>query len=209
MKIYIEEKLHRYLDDLASAQPAPGGGSTAALSGAMGAALASMVCRLTIGKDAYAGVQREIEELLKQTEHLRLRLQQLMQEDIEAYERLSACYKLPRETSEERAARTAAIQKQLVEAALVPLEVVERAAELVFCCKRIAEIGNATVLSDVVTGAILASGAGEGAALMVRINLRAVKNAELVAKLGERLSSALTVIAEGVHMVTRIVEGRT
>ena len=114
MKIYIEEKLHRYLDDLASAQPAPGGGSTAALSGAMGAALGSMVCRLTIGKDAYAGVQREIEELLKQTEHLRLRFQQLMQEDIEAYERLSACYKLPRETSEERAARTAAIQKQLV-----------------------------------------------------------------------------------------------
>ncbi len=165
MKIYIEEKLQRYLDDLASAQSAPGGGSTAALSGAMGAALASMVCRLTIGKDAYAGVQREIEELLKQTEHLRLRFQQLMQEDIEAYERLSAYYKLPRETSEERAARTAAIQKQLVEAALVPLEVVERAAELVFCCKRIAEIGNATVLSDVVTG--------------------------------------------GVHMVTRIVEGRT
>src|SRR6266487_966060 len=209
MKIYIEEKLHRYLDDLASEQPTPGGGSTAALSGAMGAALASMVCRLTIGKDAYAGVQREIEELLKQTEHLRLRFQQLMQEDIEAYERLSAYYKLPRETSEERAARTAAIQKQLVEAALVPLEVVERAAELVFCCKRIAELDNATVLSDVVTGAILASGAGEGAALMVRINLRAVKNAELVAKLGERLSSALTVIAEGVHMVTRIVEGRT
>jgi len=209
MKIYIEEKLQRYLDDLASAQSAPGGGSTAALSGAMGAALASMVCRLTIGKDAYAGVQREIEELLKQTEHLRLRFQQLMQEDIEAYERLSAYYKLPRETSEERAARTAAIQKQLVEAALVPLEVVERAAELVFCCKRSAGIGDATVLSDVVRGAILAAGGGEGAALMGRINLRAVKNAELVAKLGERLSSALTVIAEGVHMVTRIVEGRT
>ncbi len=208
MNKYIDEKLQRYLDDLASERPAPGGGSTAALSGAMGAALASMVCRLTIGKDAYADVQQEVEELLKQTEHLRLRFEQLMQEDIEAYGRLSASYKLPRETNEERAARIAAIQKQLVEAALVPLEVVECAAKLVRCCKRIAEIGNATVLSDVATGAILASGAGEGAALMVRINLRAMKNAELVAELGERLSSSLTVIAEGVHMVTRIVGGR-
>ncbi len=208
MKMYIDEKLQRYLDDLASARPTPGGGSTAALSGAMGAALASMVCRLTIGKDAYAGVQQEIEELLKQTEHLRLRFQQLMQEDIETYGRLSACYKLPRETSEERAARTAAIQKQLVEAALVPLEVVERAADLAQCCQRIADIGNATVLSDVATGAILASGAGEGAALMVRINLRAMKNDELVAELEERLSRALTVIAEGVHGVIKIVGGR-
>src|SRR5271157_330460 len=93
MNMYIDETLQRYLDDLASAQPAPGGGSTAALSGAMGAALASMVCRLTIGKEAYAGVQPEIEELLTKTEHLRLRFQQLMQKDIEAYGRLSACYK--------------------------------------------------------------------------------------------------------------------
>jgi formiminotetrahydrofolate cyclodeaminase len=206
--MYIDEKLGRYLDDLASVQPTPGGGSTAALSGAMGAALASMVCRLTIGKDAYAVVQQEIAELLKQTEQLRLRFQQLLQEDIEAYARLSASYKLPRETNDERIIRTTAIQKQLVEAALVPLEVAERAADLMRCCRRIAEIGNATVLSDVATGAILASGAGEGSALMVRINLRAMKDDKLVAELDTRLSNALTVIAEGVRMVMRIVEGR-
>jgi len=207
MNKYIDETLRHYLDDLASAQPTPGGGSTAALSGAMGAALASMVCRLTMGKEAYADVQQEIEGLLGRTEHLRLRFEQLIQEDIEAYGRLSACYKLSRETSEERAARTAAIQKQLVEAALVPLEVVERAAELIQCCQRIAEIGNTTVLSDVASGAILASSAGEGAALMVRINLQAMKNDELVAELGDRLSRALTIIAEGVQRVTSIVGG--
>ncbi len=204
----IDQTLQNYLDDLASSQPAPGGGSASALSGAMGAALASMVCRLTLGKEAYAGVQQEIEGLLSQTEKLRLRFQQLVQEDVEAYGQLSACYKLPRETSEERAARTAAIQKQLVEAALVPLEVVESAAELIQCCQRIAEIGNATVLSDVATGAILASSAGEGAALMVRINLRSMKNEALVAELGERLSKALTLISEGVQRVRRIVGGR-
>jgi methenyltetrahydrofolate cyclohydrolase len=206
--MYIDETLQHYLDDLASALPAPGGGSTAALSGAMGAALASMVCRLTIGKAAYAGVQQEIEELLKRTEHLRLRFQQLIQEDIDAYGRLSACYKLPRETNEERATRTEAIQKQLVEAALVPLEVAERAAELVQCCERIIEIGNATVISDIATGAILASGAGEGAALMVRINVQALKNDELAGELRERLNRALTVIANGVQRVTSRVGRR-
>lgn len=208
MHMYIDETLQHYLDDLASARPAPGGGSTAALSGAMGAALASMVCRLTIGKAAYAGVQQEIEELLKRTEHLRLRFQQLIQEDIEAYGRLSACYKLPRETNEERATRTEAIQKQLVEAALVPLEVAERAAELVQCCERIIEIGNATVISDVATGAILASGAGEGAALMVRINVQALKNNELAGELRERLNRALSIIASGVQRVTSRVGRR-
>lgn len=206
--MYTDQPLQDYLHALASEQSTPGGGSAAALSGAMGAALASMVCRLTLGKEAYAGVRQEIEELLRRAENLRSRFQQLFQGDIEAYGRLSASYKLPRETSEERAARSAAIQEQLVEAALVPLEVAERAAELVQCCQRIAEIGNAAVLSDVAIGAILASGAGEGAALLVRFNLRAMKNDELVAGLGKRLSGALALISEGRQRVTAIVGDR-
>ena len=206
--MYTDQPLQDYLHTLASEQSTPGGGSAAALSGAMGAALASMVCRLTLGKEAYAGIRQEIEELLRRAENLRSRFQQLFQEDIEAYGRLSASYKLPRETSEERAARSAAIQEQLVEAALVPLEVAERAAELVQCCQRIAEIGNAAVLSDVAIGAILASGGGEGAALLVRFNLRAMKNDELVAGLGKRLSGALALISEGRQRVTAIVGER-
>ena len=206
--MYMEETLQRYLDDLASAHPAPGGGSTAALSGAMGAALASMVCRFTMGKEAYANVQQEMEELLRKTEYLRNRFQQLMQEDIKAYGRLSASYKLPRETTDERESRTEAIQKQLVEAALVPLEVAECAAELIQCCQRIAEIGSTTVLSDVITGAILASCSGNGAALMVRINLRSSKNDKLVVELEDRLNTALAIIAEGVEQVTIIAGGR-
>ena len=206
--MYTDQPLQDYLHALASENSTPGGGSAAALSGAMGAALASMVCRLTLGKEAYAGVRQEIEELLRRAENLRSRFQQLFQEDIEAYGRLSASYKLPRETSEERTVRGSAIQEQLVEAALVPLEVAERAAELVQCCQRIAEIGNAAVLSDVAIGAILASGAGEGAALLVRFNLRAMKNDELVAGLGKRLSGALALISEGRQRVTAIVGER-
>jgi formiminotetrahydrofolate cyclodeaminase len=206
--MYLEETLHRYLDDLASASPVPGGGSTAALSGAMGAALASMVCRITLGKDTYADVRREIEELLLKTESLRDRFQQLMQEDIEAYGHLSKSYKLPRETGEERKYRTDTIQEQLRQAALVPLEVVELAAELMKSCQRIAEIGSVTVLSDVATGAILASCSGKGAAFMVHINVRSMKDDKLALELENRLNSALRLVSEGVDQVTNRVGSR-
>ena len=193
--MYLDKPLQTYLDELASSQPTPGGGSAAALSGAMAAGLATMVARLTLGKADYAAVQQEIEAISQQTERLRARFQQLMQEDIEAYGRLSATFKLPRTTPEEKTARTEAIQKQLSDAALVPLEVVECAAELVQYCLRIAEIGNANVLSDVATGSALASSAGIGASWMVRTNLRVMKNLELVNALGNRLSAALDTIS--------------
>ncbi len=206
--MYLDQPLQHYLDDLSSSDSTPGGGSASALTGAMGAALAGMVARLTLGKEKYADVQQEIEQLLQQTENLRVRFQQLMQEDIDAYGRLSECFKMPRETSEERAARSAAIQARLVDAALVPLEMVECAAELVQYCRRIAEIGNANVLGDIATGSMLASSAGAGAAWMVRANLRAMKDIELVSALGDRLSAALDIITKGSQHVTSIVGER-
>ena len=193
--MYLDKPLQNYLDELASSQPTPGGGSAAALSGAMGAGLATMVARLTLGKDAYAAVQQEIEAISQHTERLRIRFQQLMQEDIEAYGHLSATFKLPRTTPEEKVARTDAIQKRLAAAALVPLEVAESAAELIHYCLRIAHIGNANVLSDVATGAALAFSAGTGASWMVRTNLRAMKDPEMVNTLDTRLSAALETIS--------------
>jgi methenyltetrahydrofolate cyclohydrolase len=206
--MYLEKPLQNYLDELASSQATPGGGSAAALSGAMAAALASMVVQLTLGKADYALVQQEMEALLQHTEKLRLRFQQLMQEDIEAYGRLSASFKMPRETPEEREKRTKAIQERLAEAALVPLEVAECAAELMLYCKRIAEIGNRNVLSDVATGAMLAAGAGNGASWMVRTNVHAMKDHELVNTLNQRLSKALDSITTYKQQVTNIVGDR-
>src|SRR5579872_3338348 len=147
--MYIEESIQHYLDELASAQPTPGGGSASALSGALGAALASMVCRLTPGKADYEDVQSEIEHIWEQTERLRARFAQLVQEDIVAYGQLAAAYRMPRGTDEERSQRSAAIQERLTAAAQVPLEVVESAATTINLCRRLAEIGNANVLSDI------------------------------------------------------------
>ncbi len=206
--MYMQQSIQHYLDELASAQPTPGGGSASALSGALGAALASMVCRLTPGKGGYEEVQPEIEHIWEQTEQLRARFAQLLQEDIEAYGRLSAAYKMPRVTDEERIKRTNAIQEQLVGAALVPLEVVECAANLMQHCRRIAEIGNTNVLSDIATAAALTRAAAQGAASMVRINLRSMKNVEQVHQLEARLTSALEQVEAGGLQVTAAVGRR-
>ena len=206
--MYLDKPLQHFLDELASSKPTPGGGSASALCGAMGAALASMVARLTLGKAAYADIQPEIEKLLSETERLRERFQQLMQEDIEAYGRLSAAFKMPRSTPEENEVRSKAVQAQLVEAALVPLEMVESASKLVQYCRRIAEIGNANVLSDVATGSLLASSAANGAAEMVRINLRSMKDPELVNVLTNRLHVALGDITKCGQQVTAIIGRR-
>ena len=206
--MYLDKPLQQFLDELASSQSTPGGGSASALCGAMGAALASMVARLTLGKAAYAGVQPEIEKLLSETEKLRERFQLLMQEDIDAYGRLSAAFKMPRSTPEESEARSQAIQARLVEAALVPLEMVESASKLLQYCSRIAAIGNANVLSDVATGSLLASSAANGAAEIVRVNLRSMKDPERVEVLTDRLNVALEEIAERSRQVTGIIGSR-
>lgn len=206
--MYLDTSLQTYLDDLASAQPTPGGGSASALSGAAAASLACMVMRLTIGKANYVSVQPEMEALLPEVEQIRTRFQQLMQEDSDAYGRLSASFKLPRENEEQRVARTNAIQERLVEAALVPLEISERAVELLHYCERIAQIGNTNVLSDVATASMLAAGAGTGAAWMVRTNLNTMKNQELVKQLSGRLGSALERITTLGQSVSTIVGER-
>jgi formiminotetrahydrofolate cyclodeaminase len=206
--MYLDKSLQEYLDDLASDRPTPGGGSTAALSGAMGTALTCMVARLTLGKANYAEVQPEIEIIIERVERLRTRFQQLIQADIEAYGQLSACFKLPRITDEEKTARTKAIQEQLVEAALVPLEMAERAAELIQHCQSIAEIGNKNVLSDIGVAATLAFAAGSGAAWMVKTNVQSLKDQTRADELDARLQTALQTISVGKQRVVDIVGER-
>jgi formiminotetrahydrofolate cyclodeaminase len=206
--VYIDKTLQLYLDDLASSNSTPGGGSAAAVSGAMAAALACMVCRLTLGKAKYADVQQEISTLLQQAEEQRQRFQQLMAEDIAAYGTLSASFKMPRETEEQREERAAAVQTGLIEAALVPLKMTEHANAVAKICLRVAEIGNANILSDIAAAAMLAASSGTAAAWMVRVNLQSLKDQELVATLSQRLSADLDEITSRCQQVTSIVGER-
>jgi formiminotetrahydrofolate cyclodeaminase len=189
--MYLDQQLHVYLDDLASDKPTPGGGSTAAMCGAMASALVCMVARLTLNKADYASVHPQIEEILHNAEGLRDRFQQLIQADIDAYGSLSAAYKLPRTSDEEKAARTTRIQQALLDAALVPLQMAENAAEVGKCCMHLAEIGNKSVLSDIATASTLATSAGSGASWMVRINTRSMRDTARAEEIGQRLDRAL------------------
>ncbi|BCL79846.1 formiminotransferase-cyclodeaminase [Ktedonobacteria bacterium brp13] len=206
--MYLDKPLQVYLDDLASAQPTPGGGSTAAVCGAMAAALTAMVSRLTLSKADYAPVHAEIQAVLERAEQIRARFQQLIQEDIDAYGQLSASFKLSRATADEKAARTTAVQAALLTAALVPLAVVELAAELAHLSLRVAEIGNKNVLSDIATAAGLESCAGSGASQMVRVNLHSLKDAERVSELERRLDTALTTLAQLSEQTVNTVGGQ-
>ena len=137
-----QQTVTEFLDALASNAPAPGGGSVAALSGALGAALLSMVCNLTLGKKKYAAVQDDIAALVEQTEALRHRLTDLLEADVEVFTGVSAAYKMPRKTPEDKAARSAAIQEALKAATQVPLDVAKACVEVLDLCTQAAEQGN-------------------------------------------------------------------
>ena len=193
---FSQKTVAQFLDELASQAPVPGGGSGAALAGALGAALASMVCNLTIGKPKYADVQDDIQRLLAQTEALRTRLTNLIEDDIAVYYKLSSGYKMPKDTDEQKAARTAAIQKTLRDATRVPMQIAEACVEVLQLCTPIAEKGNVGAVSDAGVAALLAEAALRSAALNVLINLAAIKDEAFVARERARLDDLLAGKAE-------------
>jgi formiminotetrahydrofolate cyclodeaminase len=187
----VDKPVTNFLDELASNAPAPGGGSVAALGGALGAALVSMVCNLTLGKKAYAEVQEEIEDLLARSEALRARLTGLLEKDVEAYTGYSVAAKMPRDTEEQKAERATAMQAALKTATDVPLEIAEAAVEVMDLCMPAALKGNKWAVSDAGVAVLMAEAALRSAALNVLINLGSIKDEEFVAAKRAHLDSLL------------------
>src|ERR1051326_591097 len=185
-----QEALGTFLDQLASSAPTPGGGSAAALCGALSAALSSMVANRTLGREKYKDVEAAIREALEQSEQLRTEFTQLIADDIDAYGTLSAAYRLPKATPDEQAERSAQIQGALQRAAEAPLRIAERARQALELCRALAEIGNTNVISDVGVAAITAHAALESAELNVLINLKVIKDQALADVLLQRLNAA-------------------
>jgi len=186
-----DQTIVEFLDALASSAPAPGGGSAAALSGALGAALVSMVCNLTLGKAKYAGVQDDISALVTKSEALRRLLIDLLEADIQVYTGVSAAFKMPRTTPEEKEARTAAIQHALKEAARVPMQVAEACVQVLDLCTPAAELGNVNAVSDAGVAALLAEAGLRSAALNVIINLNAIEDAKFSSAMRDELDLLL------------------
>lgn len=186
-----EKTLVDFLDALASSAPAPGGGSVAALSGALGAALVSMVCNLTLGKSKYADVQDEISVLLERSEMLRHQLTNLLEADVQAYTGVSKAYGMPRATDGEKAARSAAIQEALKGATVVPMQVAGACVNVLELCTPAAEMGNVYAVSDAGVAAVMAEGGLRSAALNVVININAIKDQAFVDEMRGQLDALL------------------
>lgn len=187
----IQKPVSVFLDELASSAPAPGGGSAAALAGAIGAALVSMVANLTVGKKDYANVQDDIQRLLGQSEGLRHKCQELLDADVAAYTEVSKVYKMPRDTEEAKAARGEAMQKALKNATAVPMELGEVCVEILKLCPEATEKGNVRAVSDVGVAALMAEAALRAAALNVLINLGSIKDEVFVGQERLRLKKLL------------------
>ena len=201
--VYVDEPLKTYLDDAASGKPAPGGGSVSGAVGALGAALVSMVCNLTLGKEKFASVEDEIKVLVAESEAVRLRLELLLQDDTVAYNGVIEAYKLPKETADEIAARSAAIQAGLIIAANVPLEICRVAVQVCRVARTAAVIGNPHAVTDAGIGALLGEAAVVGASLNVKINLGSIKDAAYVAATQTELE---TILAEAAALRAEVLQ---
>jgi formiminotetrahydrofolate cyclodeaminase len=194
--------LSTFLDDLASGEPTPGGGSAAALAGAMGAALAAMVAHLTVGRKRYVDVDAQMQAVLHEAEALRSRLTSLVAEDALAYEQVRAAYRLPKETDEQQAARQAAIQAAMRAASLTPLQTMRACLAVLHLLEQAVTLGNVNAASDGAAGALLAQGGLAGAALNVRVNLGGIDDPAFAVE-SEQIVAALQ--AEAGAIVARIL----
>ncbi len=189
-----DDSIQKFLDELASSSSTPGGGSAAAVMGAMGAALVSMVCNLTIGKKNYAEVEAEMREVLGQSESLRHKLTGMINDDVAAFNQVMAAYGMQKNSDDEKTRRTAAIQEALKRATQVPLSCAKACSEVMQLAKRAAEKGNVNVVSDAGVAVLTACAALKSAALNVYVNTAAIKdqafNAQKQAELDKVLADA-------------------
>ena len=174
-----EMTVTQFADVLASDAPAPGGGSTAALAGALGAALTAMVCRLTEGRKKYEEYQDHILEVKEKATALQAKFIDVMDRDTEAFMVISNAYGMPKATDEEKAARSAAIQAGLVKSTETPMEMMELSAETIALTESLLGKFNTASASDLGVGALTLRTAVQGAWLNVLINIGSLKDKEL------------------------------
>ena len=195
-----------YLDALASDAPTPGGGTVAALAGATGAALISMVCNLTIGRTGYEEAEERMRGVLDEAEASRKALLDLADQDAAAFGAVMAAFTMPKETDAEKAVRSQAIQAGYEAATTVPLEIAKRAAELMELAREATEIGNANAASDGACAAQALSASVWSATYNIEINAAALKDAAKAQALRDEVS-ALRAHAEALLDATNVAFG--
>jgi formiminotetrahydrofolate cyclodeaminase len=203
-----QRPLETFLDELASGAPTPGGGSAAAVIGAMGAALISMVCNVTIGKKGHEAVEAEMRSVKDDSERLRAQLTSMVADDIAAFDGLMAAYRLPKVSDEEKSQRAAAIQSTLRAATETPLACARACAQVVALSRRAGEKGYAGVVSDAGVGVLAANAALRSAALNVYINAPSLKDRSYAEAALAEVEKLLAESARESEAVFELVRGR-
>ncbi len=193
--MFINKSLKEYIAATASCEPTPGGGSVAALVGGLGGALTNMVSNLTVGKKAYEElsdeIKTEIAENSKEVEKLVEELSSIVDEDTKAFDKVMEAFKLPKETDEEKAARTKAIQEGYKIALEVPLRCAEKCLRVLELQDVFANYGNVNAITDVGVGTLLAYSGLEGALFNVTINLGSIKDEEFKKEISAKVNDLL------------------
>jgi formiminotetrahydrofolate cyclodeaminase len=190
--------LEIFLDALASQSPTPGGGTAAALTGALGAGLAEMVAALTLSKEKFAPVHEAMRAIGEESRRARAELLRLADEDALAYDAVVAARRLPKETEEEKTSRSSAIASANRTATEVPMRTARAAARLLALLPELVEKGNPNALSDAGAAALLLEAASEAALLNVGINLGGVGDPAFVAEM-QRETASIQVEAQRVR----------
>ena len=169
-----------FIDKVTGNDPVPGGGSVSALNGSLAASLAAMVANLTVGRKKYAEVNDEMEQISARMTEQSAQLLADVDRDAEAYDRVFAAFKLPKETDEEKAVRTEAVQRETKYAAQVPMEVARTAHAMLPLIDTVARKGNSNAVTDACVAMMCARTAVLGALLNVRINLTSITDEAFV-----------------------------
>ncbi len=175
-----ELSVRSFLGQLAAGSASPGGGATAALHGAQGAALIAMVCNLTIGRKRYKHLEPQMLASHQQVQILLAQLTDLIDRDASAYDGVMVAYRLPKQTAEEQQRRSEAVQVGLKNATRVPLETMDACLKVLTVGESVLELGNPNVISDGAAGILTAHTGMLTAALNVQINLNAIQDEEFV-----------------------------
>jgi methenyltetrahydrofolate cyclohydrolase len=197
-----------FLEALASSSATPGGGSAAAIIGAMGAALVSMVCNLTIGKKKYADVEDEMKHVLGKAESLRRRLTAMIEDDVQAFDKVMAAYGMPKETDADKARRDDAIQASLKLATDVPMRCCYAAREVIDLAGITSDKGNLNVISDAGVAVLAGYAALRSAALNVFTNARMINDRAFADAKLEELHELLAGAESATENAYDVVKGK-
>ncbi|ACZ19145.1 Formimidoyltetrahydrofolate cyclodeaminase [Thermanaerovibrio acidaminovorans DSM 6589] len=197
-----------FVAELASDSPAPGGGSVAALCGALGGALSAMVATLTVGKEKYKDSWEVMERVAEDARGLYGRFLDLMEEDTEAFNAFMAARRMPKETPEEKALRAKAMDEASRRTALVPLNTLRLCSQLVQVAAEAAKFGNPNAVTDAGTAALLARGAAKAAAYNVFINLPGMDDQEFVESCKREVREILDKVERGAKEVEDLLSQR-